>query len=106
MIAFYQFYSFKNKGRKLVGEHLSLHSAYKKRGKNMTIGEIIKNKDKETYNKLREIRGRKMGLHSKSNKETRKRKYADQFAKTAENKKRKQEKRERKYGKKMDKTKC
>ena len=30
-----------------------------------------------------------MGLHSKSNKEIRKRKYADQFAKTAENKKKK-----------------
>lgn len=30
-----------------------------------------------------------MGLHSHSNKEVRKRKYADQFAKTAENKKRK-----------------
>ena len=60
----------------------------------------------ETYNKLREIGGRKMGLHSKSNKETRKRKYADQFAKTLENKKRKQEKREKKHGKKMDKTKC
>ena len=70
----------------------------------MTIGEIIKNKDKKTYNKL--MGGRKMGQHSKSNKETRKRKYADQFAKTAENKKRKQEKRERKYGKKMDKAKC
>lgn len=33
-----------------------------------------------------------MGLHSKSNKEVRKRKYAEQFAKTAENKKEKQKK--------------
>lgn len=40
-----------------------------------------------------------MGLHSKSNKETRKRKYADQFAKTSENKKRKAEKRKRKLEK-------
>ena len=30
-----------------------------------------------------------MGLHTHSNKETRKRKYAEQFAKTIENKKRK-----------------
>lgn len=37
-----------------------------------------------------------MGLHSKSNKEIRKRKYAEQFAKTAENKKRKALKRENK----------
>lgn len=35
-----------------------------------------------------------MGLHSKSNKEARKRKYAEQFAKTTENKKRKALKRE------------
>lgn len=42
-----------------------------------------------------------MGLHSKSNKETRKRKYAEQFAKTAENKKRKEEKRKKRY-EKMD----
>ncbi len=34
-----------------------------------------------------------MGLHSHSNKEVRKRKYAEQFAKTAENKRRKAEKR-------------
>lgn len=40
-----------------------------------------------------------MGLHTKSNRETRKRKYADQFAKTAENKKRKALKRERKLNK-------
>ena len=33
-----------------------------------------------------------MGLHSKGNKEVRKRRYADQFVKTAENKKRKAEK--------------
>ncbi len=33
-----------------------------------------------------------MGTHSKSNKEVRKRKYAEQFAKTAENKKRKAKK--------------
>lgn len=37
-----------------------------------------------------------MGLHSKSNKETRKQKYAKQFGITAENKKRKALKRERK----------
>lgn len=40
-----------------------------------------------------------MGLHSKSNKEVRKRKYADQFARTAENKRRKAEKRKRKLEK-------
>ena len=34
-----------------------------------------------------------MGLHSHSNKEVRKKKYAEQFAKTAENKRRKAEKR-------------
>ena len=34
-----------------------------------------------------------MGLHSHSNKEVRKRKYAEQFAKTAQNKRRKAEKR-------------
>lgn len=39
-----------------------------------------------------------MGLHSKSNKEIRKRKYAEQFARTAANKKRKAEKRARKLG--------
>ena len=37
-----------------------------------------------------------MGLQSKSNKEVRKRKYAEQFARTSANKKRKAEKRERK----------
>lgn len=39
-----------------------------------------------------------MGTHSKSNREVRKRKYAEQFARTAENKKRKAEKREKKLG--------
>ncbi len=34
-----------------------------------------------------------MGLHSKSNKEVRKRKYQEQFARTEANKKRKAEKR-------------
>jgi len=41
-----------------------------------------------------------MGLHSHSNKEVRKRKYADQFAKTVENKKRKALKRQRKFKRK------
>lgn len=41
-----------------------------------------------------------MGTHSKSNKEVRKRKYAEQYNKTAQNKKRKAEKRARKLGKK------
>ena len=40
-----------------------------------------------------------MGLHSKSNKEVRKRKYAEQFQRTLENKKRKKEKREKKLNK-------
>ena len=40
-----------------------------------------------------------MGTHSKSNREVRKRKYAEQFARTAENKKRKAEKREKKLKK-------
>ena len=40
-----------------------------------------------------------MGQHTKSNRETRKRKYAEQLARTAENKKRKAEKREKKFGK-------
>lgn len=40
-----------------------------------------------------------MGLHDKSNREIRKRKYAEQFAKTQANKKRKAEKRARKLGK-------
>lgn len=39
-----------------------------------------------------------MGTHSKSNKEIRKRKYAEQFARTEANKKRKAEKRKRKLG--------
>lgn len=41
-----------------------------------------------------------MGLHSKSNKEVRKRKYAEQFAKTEANKKRKALKREKRLNKK------
>lgn len=41
-----------------------------------------------------------MGLHSKSNKEVRKRKYQEQYNRTAENKRRKAEKRARKLGKK------
>ena len=40
-----------------------------------------------------------MGDHHKSNKEVRKRKYAEQFAKTEANKKRKALKRERKLNK-------
>lgn len=40
-----------------------------------------------------------MGTHHKSNKEVRKRKYAEQFAKTVENKKRKALKREKKFNK-------
>lgn len=40
-----------------------------------------------------------MGDHSKSNREVRKRKYAEQFARTAENKKRKAEKRAKRLGK-------
>lgn len=39
-----------------------------------------------------------MGTHSKSDREKRKRKYAEQFARTAENKKRKAEKRQKKLG--------
>lgn len=39
-----------------------------------------------------------MGLHEKSDREKRKRKYAEQFAKTAENKRRKAEKRKKKFG--------
>lgn len=42
-----------------------------------------------------------MGLHSHSNKEVRKRKYADQFAKTSANKERKA----KKYQKKLEKRK-
>lgn len=41
-----------------------------------------------------------MGLHEKSNREVRKRKYAEQYNRTAQNKKRKAEKRARKLGKK------
>lgn len=41
-----------------------------------------------------------MGLHSKSNKEARKRKYAAQFLRTAENKKKRLEKANRKKEKK------
>lgn len=37
-----------------------------------------------------------MGLHDKSDREKRKRKYSEQFIKTAENKKRKAEKRNKK----------
>ncbi len=37
-----------------------------------------------------------MGRHEKSNREVRKRKYKEQFAKTAENKRRKAEKRKKK----------
>ena len=44
-----------------------------------------------------------MGDHHKSNKEVRKRKYAEQFAKTAENKKRKAEKRQREIDKRKSK---
>ena len=40
-----------------------------------------------------------MGTHHKSNKEIRKRKYAEQFAKTSENKKRKELKRQKKLEK-------
>ena len=67
----------------------------------MTIAEIIKNKDYETYKKLVEMGGMKMGDHHKSNKEVRKRKYAEQFAKTAANKKRREEQRRKKH-EKMD----
>lgn len=42
-----------------------------------------------------------MGDHHKSNKEVRKRKYAEQFAKTTENKKRKAEKRKKKLEKRQ-----
>ena len=40
-----------------------------------------------------------MGDHSKSNREVRKRKYAEQFERKAENKKRKAEKRAKRLGK-------
>jgi len=39
-----------------------------------------------------------MGTQHKSNKEKRKKKYTEQFARTAENKKRKAEKRKKKFG--------
>lgn len=42
-----------------------------------------------------------MGQHHKSNREKRKRKYAEQFAKTEANKKRKAEKRKKKYENKV-----
>lgn len=41
-----------------------------------------------------------MGTHNKSNREVRKRKYAEQFARTEANKKRKAEKRANKVGRK------
>ncbi len=41
-----------------------------------------------------------MGLHHKSNRENRKRKYAEQFARTTENKKRKADKRAKRLNKK------
>lgn len=43
-----------------------------------------------------------MGTHSKSNREARKRKYADQFAKTASNKKKKLEKIKRRLEKRKN----
>lgn len=44
-----------------------------------------------------------MGDHHKSNKEVRKRKYAEQFAKTEANKRRKAKKRELKFNKNKEK---
>lgn len=44
-----------------------------------------------------------MGLHTHSDKEKRKRKYAEQFARTAENKKRKELKRQKKFNKNKEK---
>ncbi len=44
-----------------------------------------------------------MGMHSKSNKEVRKRKYQEQFNTTSSNKKRKSEKRKRKLEKRANK---
>lgn len=61
----------------------------------MRIETIIKYTDKETYKKLLMLGGN-MGTHSKSNRETRKKKYQEQFARTEANKKRKAEKRKKK----------
>ena len=44
-----------------------------------------------------------MGDHHKSNKEVRKRKYAEQFAKTEVNKRRKAKQREKKFNKNKEK---
>lgn len=44
-----------------------------------------------------------MGDHHKSNKEVRKRKYAEQFAKTEANKRRKAKQREKKFNKNKEK---
>ena len=44
-----------------------------------------------------------MGLHSHSNKEVRKRKYTEQYAKTVANKKREEEKRQAKLEKRREK---
>jgi len=44
-----------------------------------------------------------MGMHKNSDHEKRKRKYAEQFAKTAENKRRKAEKRQRQIKKRREK---
>lgn len=44
-----------------------------------------------------------MGMHKNSDHEKRKRKYAEQFAKTAENKRRKAEKRQRQIKKRKEK---
>lgn len=66
----------------------------------MKIEDIIKTKDYEMYKKLNEMRGvSNMGLHSKSDKEKRKRKYAEQFARTKANKERRAKKRENKFSK-------
>lgn len=46
-----------------------------------------------------------MGLHSKSNKEVRKRKYTEQYAKTVSNKKREEENRQEKLEKRNEKIK-
>lgn len=63
----------------------------------MKLEDIIKAKDYETYKKLNKMRGvNKMGLHTKSDKEKRKRKYAEQFARTKANKERRAKKRENK----------
>lgn len=66
----------------------------------MKIEDIIKSQDYETYLKLNEMRGvNKMGQHTKSDREKRKRKYAEQFARTKANKERRAKKRERKFTK-------